>query len=80
MRPNINLHAFVLMPNHVHGIIEINIIADRKGMMLRDISSTSQLFPARNTELVPMVLTSHGPVYRTPFYKTGRQDKGFLPA
>jgi len=32
LRPNIRLHEFVIMPNHVHGIIEIS---DRRGTMHR---------------------------------------------
>lgn len=34
MRRNITLHEFVIMPNHMHGIIEIND-STRRGTMLR---------------------------------------------
>ena len=33
MRPNIHLDEFVIMPNHMHGIIEINEIADGRDTM-----------------------------------------------
>ena len=35
MRPNIHLDVFVIMPNHIHGIIKINKIGNCRGTMHR---------------------------------------------
>lgn len=48
--PNIKLHEFVLMPNHVHGVIEI--ISDGAGHGLAEIIRQFKTFSARKINAV----------------------------
>lgn len=48
--PNIKLHEFVLMPNHVHGVIEI--ISDDAGHGLAEIIRQFKTFSARKINAV----------------------------
>ncbi len=51
LRPNINLGAFVIMPNHIHGIIEIQ---DRRGTTPR--APTRERFGKPTSNTIPTII------------------------
>jgi len=58
MRPNIRLDIFVIMPNHMHGIIEINEIVDGRGTMHRAPTTVEQFGkPTSNT--IPTIIRGY---------------------
>jgi putative transposase len=63
IRPNIRLDEFVIMPNHMHGIIEINEIADGrdtmhcKGTMHR--APTVEQFGKPTSNTIPTIIRGY---------------------
>ncbi len=57
MRPNIRLDVFVIMPNHAHGIIEINEIADGRGTMHR--APTVEQFGKPTSNTIPTIIRGY---------------------
>ena len=56
IRPNIRLDVFVIMPNHIHGIIEINA-ADGKGTMHR--APTAEQFGKPTSNTIPTIIRGY---------------------
>ena len=57
MRPNIRLDVFVIMPNHIHGIIEINEIADGRGTTHR--APTVEQFGKPTANTIPTIIRGY---------------------
>ena len=57
MRSNIRLDVFVIMPNHMHGIIEINEISDGRGTMHR--APTVEQFGKPTSNTIPTIIRGY---------------------
>ena len=57
MRPNVRLDVFVIMPNHMHGIIEINEIDDCRGTMHR--APTVEQFGKPTLNTIPTIIRGY---------------------
>ena len=57
IRPNIHLDVFVIMPNHIHGIIQINKIGNRRGTTHR--APTVEQFGKPTSNTIPTIIRGY---------------------
>lgn len=72
--PNVQLHAFVIMPNHVHGIIEITEncgIFKNRNVVDGYVSGAKHISPLKQTE------NKFSPDFKSPVKTIGSIVRGF---